>query len=37
MITNHVKELHYVYQDMGQAFHLVRKVQEEELKTRNIL
>ena len=25
MITNYVKELPYVYQDMDEAFHLVKK------------
>ena len=37
MIANYVKELTYVYQDMNEAFFLVRKVLEEQLTTRNIL
>ena len=37
MIANYVKELLYVYQDMDEAFHLVRKVLEEQLRNRNIL
>ena len=37
MIANYVKELPYVYQDMDEAFYLVRKVLEEQLTTRNIL
>ena len=37
MIANYVKELTYVYQDMNEAFCLVRKVLEEQVTTRNIL
>ena len=37
MIANYVKKLPYVCQDMDEAFHLVRKVLEEQLPTRNIL
>ena len=37
MIANYVKDLPYVYQDMDEAFSLVRKVLEEQLTTRNIL
>ena len=37
MIANYVKELFYVYQEMDEAIHLVRKVLEEQLTTPNIL
>ena len=37
MIANYVKELLYVYQDMDEAIHLVRKVLEEQITTPNIL
>ena len=38
MIANYVKELPYVYQDMDEAFHVVRKVlEEQQLTTLNVL
>ena len=36
MIANYEKKLPYVYEDMDEAFRLVRKVLEEQLTTRNV-
>ena len=37
MIAKYIKELPYAYQDMNEAFRVVRKVLEKQLTTRNIL